>query len=218
MSAQEASLIRVNPLDIQEGVPLPYDVYTAEGALLCTAGDTVDIPQQAAIMQMSGWRRATDQGNQGEQTPPTVQESSHQYADDELLLPVRDWLPLEQAEVLIAEDMKLARDLLVRMLNEYGISRIHVVDNGHSAITHFFQQRPHLVFVDIYMPLSNGFEVLRQIKTWSPATFVCMASGDCTQANAEQARVLGVNAFIIKPITPLNIKRVLTMYVNRSYK
>lgn len=218
MSAQEASLIKVHPLDIREGVPLPYYIYTAEGALLCAAGDTVEIPQQAAIMQMSGWRRVTDQENQEEQILPPVQDSSRQASDDELLLPVRDWLPLEQAEVLIAEDMKLARDLLVRMLNEYGISRIHTVDNGHSAITHFFRQRPHLVFIDIYMPLSNGFEVLRQIKTWSPATFVCMASGDCTQANAEQARTLGVNAFIIKPITPLNIKRVLTMYVNRSYK
>jgi two-component system chemotaxis response regulator CheY len=218
MSAQEASLIKVHPLDIREGVPLPYDIYTAEGALLCAAGDTVEIPQQAAIMQMSGWRRATNQGEQGEQTLPPVQDSSRQASDDELLLPVRDWLPLEQAEVLIAEDMKLARDLLVRMLNEYGISSIHTVDNGHSAITHFFRQRPHLVFIDIYMPLSNGFEVLRQIKTWSPATFVCMASGDCTQANAEQARTLGVNAFIIKPITPLNIKRVLAMYINRSYQ
>ena len=210
-------LVSVNPLDIPDAAPLPYDVYSAEGALLFTAGQTPQIPEQVAIMRATGWCETMKPVAGALNHPGSVrteEPGANQHAVAVPCLPLRERPSLDQTEVLIAEDMKLARDLLIRMLNDHGITRISWASNGHSAITHFFQHRPHLVFLDIYMPPSNGFDVLQQIKAWCPGNFVCMVSGDCTQANAEQARKQGVNAFIIKPISPLNLKRVLAMYGN----
>jgi len=206
----DPEMARVNPRDIQDSEPLPYDVYSADGVLLFATGQTPLIPEQVAIMRATGWCKSLNR------TGETDCSGSGAQGDEMPCLPRRERPPLDQCEVLIAEDMKLARDLLIRMLNEHGMTRIAWVGDGHSAITHFFQHRPHLVFLDIYMPPSNGFEVLQQVKSWCPGTFVCMVSGDCTQANAEQARKQGVDAFIIKPVSPLNLKRVLAMYTNRQ--
>lgn len=207
------NMIPVDPSDIQHNTPLPYDIYSVDGALLYSAGEMATIPEQTAIMSASGWRSIS--GLSGHESGHHVHSDMSQTQTEQLFLPLRERPSLDQAEVLIAEDMSLARNLLIRMLNEQGVTRIHSVDNGHSAITHYFRYRPHIVFLDIYMPPSNGFDVLRQIKTWCPGNFVCMASGDCTQANAEQSKALGVNAYIIKPISPLNLKRVLALYVNQ---
>mgnify|MGYP006279450933 CR=1 FL=1 len=202
----QSTLLRVNPLDIRDGEPMPHDIYSADGVLLCAEGQTVAIPEQSVILQASGWRKKRED-------EPVMEQPETGLADEaSLRLPARPRLPLAEAQVLIAEDMALARDLLIKLLNEQGLRNIAAVDNGHAAITHFFQHRPHIVFLDIYMPPRNGFEALKQIKTWCPDNFVCMASGDCTPANAEEARLLGVNAFIIKPISPLNLKRVLALY------
>ncbi|MGI9212975.1 MAG: response regulator [Methylococcaceae bacterium] len=203
----------VNPSDIQHDSPLPYDVYSVDGALLYSAGEIASLPEQIAIMSATGWRIIA--GSSGPEFSHGVHNDTIHTPLEIPLLPLRERPLLDQAEVLIAEDMSLARNLLIRMLNEQGVTRIHSVDNGHSAITHYFKYRPHIVFLDIYMPPSNGFDVLRQIKAWCPGNFVCMASGDCTQANAEQSRALGVNAYIIKPISPLNLKRVLALYTNK---
>lgn len=202
-------MLRVNPLEIRDGESIPYNVYSADGALLYAEGEKVTLPEQAIIMRTEGWR---DRLDHEEQAVAEMSRLDDATGDDAPRLPMRERPPLAEAEVLIAEDMKLARDLLIKMLNEQGITNIVAVDNGHSAITHFFQYRPHIVFLDIYMPPNSGFDVLRQVKRWTPDNFVCMASGDCSLANAEQARSLGVDAFIIKPISLLNLKRILALY------
>ncbi|MEI6413317.1 MAG: response regulator [Pseudomonadota bacterium] len=122
--------------------------------------------------------------------------------------------PLTEAEVLIADDMPIFRQLLTGLLLEYGISKIESVDNGRLALWHFFhhQPQPHLVFLDIDMPALDGLAVLKQIKQESPDCFVCMVSGNSTLLNVRQARADGADAFLVKPISLLNLKRVMALY------
>ncbi len=120
--------------------------------------------------------------------------------------------PLKSADALVADDARMIRELLVLMLREAGLGKVDVVENGRKAVSHVFRYRPHLVFLDIDMPLIDGLSALQQIKSWSDQTFVCIVSGNCTLLNVQEARNHGVDGFLAKPLTALNLRRVLALY------
>lgn len=203
-------LIRVLPDDIREHEPVAYDVYTAEGALLLAKGQLVPGPEHAIILRAEGWRLSAPNETVPAEIPD--QDPPAQGATPSVRLPSRGRPLLTLVEVLIADDMQLIRQLLTRMLRDQGIQKIDAVDNGRAAVAHFFRYRPHLVFLDIDMPGMNGVAALKQIKQWSPDTFVCMVSGNSTLVNVREAKTYGVDAFLVKPINQLNLNRVLALY------
>lgn len=66
--------------------------------------------------------------------------------------------------VIIVDDEKLAREKIKRLLREEtDIEIIAECANGTEAVAAIDQKRADLVFLDIQMPVMNGFEVLRKI-------------------------------------------------------
>ncbi|MGI9212977.1 MAG: response regulator [Methylococcaceae bacterium] len=221
-------LIRINPDDIREDQPVPFDVYTVTGALLITRNQPLTYPEQLPILKSQGWRKpvTTEEVAQAKSREEPKAESYDflnkttgtqsqdiELPDDGLRLPSRGRPPLDQAEALIAEDVRLARRLLAHMVSEQGLKKVEFAEDGRDAVNYFFHRRPHLVFLDIDMPNLNGLEVLKQIKLWMPDSFTCIVSGHGTMANARVAKNSGVDGFLIKPINVVNLKRVLSVYV-----
>lgn len=200
-------LQRVNPEDIRDNAPVPYDVFTADGALLLARGQVVTGRDYGMILRTQGWT-PLEPGQE-----PLVGVLAP-VETPEIRLPSRGRPPLHQAEALVADDMRLIRQLLVRLLREQGVLQVEAVDNGRKAITYFFRHRPHMVYLDIDMPGVDGLAVLKQIKQWCPDQFVCMISANSTLMNVKEAKACGVDAFLVKPLSPLNLKRVLNLYLN----
>jgi CheY-like chemotaxis protein len=72
-------------------------------------------------------------------------------------------------------------------------------------------QWPEKIFLDLKMPLMNGFEVLQWIRT---QTFprepeVIVLSGSDQQADKERAEKLGATGYLVKPITAATLQRHL---------
>ena len=203
MSLQSLKL-PVTPFDIPEEGPLPCDIYTADDVLLCKKGEVELLDYQKRILRSQGFKISNS-------TKP-IPSPSYSLPSLEVTMPIRQLLPLEDADVLIADDMPLMRSLLIQMLRKNGIKKLTTVDDGKKAIIHFFYYQPHIVFLDIDMPELNGIIVLKQIKNWSPNTFVCMITGNSTLINVQQTKAIGVDAFLVKPVSPLNMERVLALY------
>lgn len=207
-------MIRVSPADIVEDEPVPYSVFTIQGALLCAEGDAVPVAEQAEILRRQGWRRVRDPSG-GE---PACHEADTELPEIDLSpeacvrLPVRGHPVVAEADVLVVDDLKLARNLLTHMLRTQGVKHVESVDNGFEAISYFFRERPHLLFLDIDMPALNGLEALKQIKHWSPDSFVCIVSGKCTMSDVKQAKSLGVDAILVKPYSLGNLDNILRHY------
>jgi len=224
--ASALALIKINPDDVHPDEPIPYDIFTITGALLIGKNQPVSFPEQIPIIKSHGWRKPqTDEEKAQVQSGQDAKVQRYDWLnnaasveeeivlpDEGLRLPSRGYPPLEEAEALIAEDVRLARRLLTHMLSEQGVKKVEFVENGRDAIHYFFHHRPHMVFLDIDMPNMNGLEVLRQIKLWSPGNFACMVSGHGTMTNAREAKNYGVDGFLIKPINLVNLKRLLAMY------
>ena len=71
--------------------------------------------------------------------------------------------------------------------------------DGKQAILAYQQNQFDLVFLDLRMPILNGFNVLTQIKKINPDAYVIIVSGDATAENVKQIYKLGAKGFIVKP-------------------
>ena len=74
-------------------------------------------------------------------------------------------------KALIVDDEKTNRLILKSLLGKQGYQTIEAV-NGQEAIDLFNQENPSIIFMDVMMPLIDGYEATRQIKAASANRFV----------------------------------------------
>ncbi len=72
---------------------------------------------------------------------------------------------MEKITAIIVDDEKGAREIMERLLADF--SDIEVVSNNNSvdsALVAIFKYHPDIVFLDIDMPVKNGFDLVRELK------------------------------------------------------
>jgi CheY-like chemotaxis protein len=74
-------------------------------------------------------------------------------------------------KALIVDDEKTNRLILKSLLGKQGYQTIEAV-NGQEAIDLFNQENPSIIFMDVMMPIIDGYEATRQIKAASANRFV----------------------------------------------
>jgi two-component system, LytTR family, response regulator len=108
---------------------------------------------------------------------------------------------------VIADDEMLSVRSLVRLLAPYEgeIEVIGIADNGRNAVEMIDRLRPDLVFVDVEMPLLDGFEVTRQMQHRPLIVFFT-----ATHQYQELAERCGSLAYLCKPIGHDDIAQLMT--------
>ena len=102
--------------------------------------------------------------------------------------------------ILIVDDKILNRQLLVKLLNPLGFE-LQEASNGQEAIAIFEQWQPHLIWMDIQMPVMNGYEATRAIKATPQGQATAVIALTASVIEEEKAVVLsaGCDAFMRKP-------------------
>jgi signal transduction histidine kinase len=65
--------------------------------------------------------------------------------------------------ILVVDDKLSNRELLIQMLSQVGFE-VRVAENGREAIEIWEKFEPHLIFMDMLMPVMNGYEATKEIK------------------------------------------------------
>src|SRR5438874_149375 len=78
--------------------------------------------------------------------------------------------------VLVADDEELVRTILVSCLEIAGFDIVGIAVDGQQAVDMTCAKRPHIVLLDLEMPLLSGIEALKRIKAEAPSTLVVMCS------------------------------------------
>lgn len=114
--------------------------------------------------------------------------------------------------VLVVEDNKGERDLLIQLMNgiQYNGNNICAsgAENGKEALIKLSEQEFGLVLSDIQMPVMGGVEFLQKIKERKYPTPVIMITAYNT--NTQTLRNLGADEFITKPITKANLEGAIS--------
>jgi two-component system, chemotaxis family, chemotaxis protein CheY len=107
--------------------------------------------------------------------------------------------------VLIAEDNQYLRKLIRNLLVNVGIKKIDEVPDGLAGFEAIKSLEPDIVIVDWELPLLNGAELVRIIRTPGmlarPAIPVIMFGASAERWRIAEAKRLGVNAYLTMPVS-----------------
>ena len=71
---------------------------------------------------------------------------------------------MKRARILVVDDDAAIRDTVAQVLDLEGYA-VATADNGAQALQSIKDQRPSLVLLDMRMPLMDGWEFARELKT-----------------------------------------------------
>lgn len=120
----------------------------------------------------------------------------------------------ERPLVLIVEDQSDLRQLYVQHLSLSGFDVIEAA-NGVEAITHTTDQGPDVVLMDLSLPVLDGWEATRRIKTDARTAHIPVVALTAHDGSGELQRATraGCDWFVPKPCPPsaliAEIRRVL---------
>jgi CheY-like chemotaxis protein len=115
----------------------------------------------------------------------------------------------ERLKILVVDDSKLARMFLIKTLRELEPSaKVLEAENGLEAVELFKVEKPDAVFLDLTMPVMDGYEALKEIIKMDPKAQVVIVSADI-QAQA-QSTVLASGAKMMVP-KPINSEKMLSV-------
>ena len=100
--------------------------------------------------------------------------------------------------VLIADDHEIIRRGIRSVLESRDDIEVYEAENGKEAIAKTHKLQPHLVILDVSMPVLDGFSAAREIKKAFPQIPILIFSLDRTEAFTEVAKKIGVNGYISK--------------------
>lgn len=102
-------------------------------------------------------------------------------------------------KILIIEDDKFLRDLLVRRLEQEKFL-VAIAEDGEEGLRKSKEENPDLILLDLILPNIKGFEVLEKIKENPNISEIpiVVLSNLGQKEDVERALSLGANNYIIK--------------------
>ena len=121
--------------------------------------------------------------------------------------------------ILIADDVELNRKLLYQLLSSVGFD-VKTVTNGQEAIAHWQSWQPHLIWMDMRMPVVSGTEATRQIKALDidQQTPILALTASAFEDSRADAISSGCDDFVSKPIQPQEIFEKMAQYIGARYR
>lgn len=113
--------------------------------------------------------------------------------------------------ILIAEDND-SNYLLVSIIlrNEYEIIRAL---NGQEAVEMFRKECPDLVLMDFKMPVMDGLEATRIIRTFNQEVPIIALTANAYDSDREHAHEAGCNEYMSKPIDAIALRALLKNFL-----
>lgn len=113
--------------------------------------------------------------------------------------------------LLIVDDEPLIRRGIKSLVDfdKLNIAEVYEASNGLEALEKFQAHQPHLILADINMPKMDGLSFSEQVKKQNPTVKIALVTGYDYFDYAVQALKLGVDDYILKPISKKDIEEVL---------
>ena len=116
------------------------------------------------------------------------------------------------AAVLICDDSNLARKQMARSLPAQWQDKIFFAGHGQEALEVLKRQPIDLLFLDLNMPILDGYEVLQAIHEQKIPVKVVVVSGDIQPEARERVMAFGALDFIRKPVAAEKLTEVLAQF------
>jgi len=116
--------------------------------------------------------------------------------------------------ILVVEDQEDNRQILRDLLGSAGFDLDEAV-NGEEALAAVAERRPDLILMDIQLPVLDGYEATRRIKS-DPALKdipIIVVTSYALSGDEEKARAAGCDAYVTKPYSPRQLLATIKTYL-----
>lgn len=109
-------------------------------------------------------------------------------------------------KILVVEDNEDNREIFVFRLQQLDFE-VLVASNGKEALEIASRSKPDLIFMDLRMPVMDGWEATRAIRQteWGRDLPVIAVTAHAMKEEREKALNAGCDEFILKPVTDYTI-------------
>lgn len=125
---------------------------------------------------------------------------------------------LDTLKILIVEDIRHTRVLLTEILRAIGIQQIYEAGDGAEGLQLMRAHPIDIVLTDLAMEPLDGIDFVRLLRNSpdspNPMVPVLMITGHSTLRRIHEARDVGVNEFLAKPITARGVIGRLTQIID----
>jgi signal transduction histidine kinase/DNA-binding NarL/FixJ family response regulator len=186
-------------------------------------GTGLGLPISRSFVQlMGGEMRVSSQVGRGTLFKFDIKVSVVDALDIESQQPARRVIALEpnqhQLRILIVDDKPTNRQLLIQLLNPLGF-KLKEACNGKEAIEVWESFEPHLIWMDMRMPVMDGYEATKQIKATLKGQATSIVALTASVLEEERVVVLstGCDDFLRKPFREADIFAVMHKHLGVRY-
>jgi signal transduction histidine kinase/AmiR/NasT family two-component response regulator len=131
-----------------------------------------------------------------------------------------------KARILVVDDNPINLNLMLTFMKKRDLEVLDSAENGKLAVdaVERMQQGYDLIFMDISMPVMNGFEATRAIRALEkerdgcgPATIIAL-TGLSSSRDESEALTSGVDLFLTKPVSFKEVSRLLDEWAERGLR
>ena len=121
-------------------------------------------------------------------------------------------------KILVVDDKLINCQLLIKLLDPLGFE-VKTASNGQEAIAIWEEWEPHLIFMDMRMPIMDGYEATKYIKATTKGNATAVIALTASVLEEEKAIVLsaGCDDFLRKPFKEQVIFEILTKHLGVQY-
>lgn len=119
--------------------------------------------------------------------------------------------------ILVADDSKMARKIAIKTIKETLSENLQAniieVNNGEEALATYQKENIDVVFLDLTMPIMDGFEALQKIKEYDKDAKVIVVSADIQKTSMDKVREFGAIDFVKKPINSEKMNQIIQKFL-----
>lgn len=124
---------------------------------------------------------------------------------------------IDAKRVLIVED-NITNQLVLSGLLEEFVENIDIAKNGKEAVEMFEKDKYELIFMDLQMPVMDGYEATKIIRDMDGDVPIIALTANAMSEEVKKTKAAGMNGHLIKPIDLEKLFDTLRKYINSNTK
>jgi CheY-like chemotaxis protein len=143
---------------------------------------------------------------------PEFRSTDHELND----VPPAEGELCSSMQILVVEDNEVNLAVAIGMLKQLGCRQIQTANNGREALVKIEQAHYDLIFMDMQMPVMDGYQAMAEIREREQAlddaglhTPIVALTANAMEGDRAQCLQAGADDYLSKPFSPLGLRRVL---------